>query len=59
MPSDGVTMATTCRALSNPVTILSGGRDLADMQDTRDIENMGNIGKGPAFVENLDHVSIL
>lgn len=36
---DGVMMATTRTALYNPVTILGGGRDLADMQDTRDMEN--------------------
>jgi len=35
MRRDGVMMATTRRTLCNPVTILGGGRDLADMQDTR------------------------
>lgn len=38
-------------ALYNPVTILGGGRDLADMQDTRDMENTGNIGN---IIGNLD-----
>lgn len=47
MRHDGVMMATTRRALCNPVTILSGGRDLADMQDMR------NMGDSPVFVENL------
>lgn len=49
MRCDSMMMATTWRALCNPVTILGGGRDLADMQDTRDIENAGNMGDSPAF----------
>lgn len=38
-------MATTRTALYNPVTILGGGRDLADMQDTRDMENTVEYGR--------------
>lgn len=40
--------------MHNPVTILDGGRDLANIQDTKDMENTGNIADNLVNVRNFD-----